>query len=145
MMLVKCYAAPSDIHGLGVFAAQHIARGEVVWQLRAGFDLVISAEEVSTWPEHIQHFAAVYGYPHLEIPGHVVIDMDEGRFMNHTLSPNTDFTQFDRGIAIADIAPGEEITCNYFEFDPTFTGFAAAPVKGTAALANGRYVETPGA
>ena len=53
----------------------------------------------------------------------VVLDSDNGRFMNHSLGPNTDFRIFDRGFALFDIAQGEEITCNYHEFDPTFAGF----------------------
>ena len=43
--------------------------------------------------------------------------------MNHSERPNTDFTAFDAGYAICDIAAGEEITCNYHEFDPTFQGW----------------------
>ena len=43
--------------------------------------------------------------------------------MNHNVRPNTDFRVFDKGYAIVDIAAGEEITCNYFEFDPEFRGF----------------------
>jgi hypothetical protein len=52
-----------------------------------------------------------------------VIDMDNGKFMNHSLAPNTDFRVFDAGYAVTDIAPGDEITCNYHEFDPGFVGF----------------------
>ena len=44
-------------------------------------------------------------------------------YMNHSLAPNTDFRIFDKGYALADIARGEEITCNYHEFDPDFVGF----------------------
>ena len=71
----------------------------------------------------MQHFIARYSYPHLEMPGVVVVDCDNGRFMNHTLTPNTDFRIFDKGYALVDIAQGDEITCNYHEFDPTFAGF----------------------
>ena len=46
--------------------------------------------------------------------------------MNHSLSPNTDFRIFDKGYALVDIAAGDEITCNYFEFDPRFTGMFGA-------------------
>ena len=46
--------------------------------------------------------------------------------MNHNERPNTDFTVFDRGYALVDIQKGEEITCNYFEFDPSFAGFGHA-------------------
>jgi hypothetical protein len=57
--------------------------------------------------------------------GFVVLELDNGRFMNHSLQPNTDFTRPDVGYATADIHPGEELTCNYFDFDRTFTGFDA--------------------
>ena len=53
----------------------------------------------------------------------VVLDSDNGRFMNHTLTPNTDFRIFDKGYALFDIAQGEELTCNYHEFDPNFVGY----------------------
>ena len=62
----------------------------------------------------------------LERDGFVVLELDNGRFMNHSLKPNTDFTRPDVGYAIADIHPGEELTCNYFEFDRTFQGFDEA-------------------
>jgi hypothetical protein len=33
---------------------------------------------------------------------------------------------FDVGYALVDIAKGDEITCNYFEFYPSFRGFVHA-------------------
>jgi len=53
-------------------------------------------------------------------PGIRIVDCDHGKFMNHNERPNTDFTVFDRGYALVDIQKGEEITCNYAEFDPSF-------------------------
>jgi hypothetical protein len=62
--------------------------------------------------------------------------------MNHCLSPNTDFRIFDRGYALVDIAPGDEITCNYHEFDPSFVGFFPSMQAAVADVprlhANGR-------
>ena len=46
--------------------------------------------------------------------------------------------QPDREGALVDIAEGEEITCNYFEFDPRFTGlFGAGRAASTEARPNG--------
>ena len=42
-----------------------------------------------------------------------MLEMDNGRFMNHWANRNTDFTDPVVGWAIRDIAEGEEITCNY--------------------------------
>jgi hypothetical protein len=67
------------------------------------------------------------------MPGVVIVDSDNGRFMNHSLSPNTDFRIFDKGYALVDIARGDEITCNYYEFDPTFAGlFPGVPAALSA-------------
>ncbi len=135
MLTVSTYVAPSAIEGLGVFAGEFIERGRLMWSLNPKFDIFIYREEIEGLTPHMQDFIARYSYPHLEMPGVVVVDSDNGRFMNHTLTPNTDFRIFDKGYALVDIAQGDEITCNYHEFDPTFAGFFP---NIQAAVANGR-------
>ena len=135
MLTVSTYVAPSAIEGLGVFAGEFIERGRLLWSLNPKFDIFVYHEEIEELPPHVQDFIARYCYPHLEMPGVVVVDSDNGRFMNHTLTPNTDFRIFDKGYALVDIAQGDEITCNYHEFDPTFAGFFP---NIQAAVANGR-------
>jgi SET domain-containing protein len=126
MLTVSTYVAPSAIEGLGVFAGEYIERGRLMWSLNPKFDIFVSREEIEGYVPHLQNFISRYSYPHLEMPGMVVIDCDNGRFMNHSLTPNTDFRIFDKGYALFDIAQGEEITCNYHEFDPTFVGYFPA-------------------
>jgi len=126
MMLVRAYAAASAIEGLGVFAGEFIPKGAKLWGLDPKFDLFITPEEYEALPPHTQGFVDCYSYPHLELPGIIIVDCDHGKFMNHHERPNTDFTVFDSGYALVDIAKGDEITCNYFEFDPSFRGFAHA-------------------
>ena len=135
MLTVSTYVAPSPIDGLGVFAGEFIERGRLLWSLNPKFDIFIHEGELDGLPPHVQHFVARYGYPHMEMRGVVIVDSDNGRFMNHNLTPNTDFRVFDRGYALFDIAQGDEITCNYHEFDPTFAGFFA---NMQAAKSNGR-------
>jgi SET domain-containing protein len=126
MMLFRTYVAMSEIQGLGVFAGEFIPKGSKIWALDPKFDLLITPNEVEALPPHMQEFVGRYGYPHMELPGIIVLDSDHGKFMNHSLTPNTDFRVFDVGYALVDIAEGEEINCNYFEFNPAFRGFAAA-------------------
>ena len=135
MLTVSTYVAPSAIEGLGVFAGEFIERGRLMWSLNPKFDIFIYGEEIEGLTPHMQDFIARYSYPHLEMPGVAVVDSDNGRIMNHTLTPNTDFRIFDKGYALVDIAQGDEITCNYHEFDPTFAGFFP---NIQAAVANGR-------
>jgi SET domain-containing protein len=123
MLMVSTYLAPSAIEGLGVFAGEFIERGRLVWSLNPKFDIFIPVTEIETYPLHMQDYIARYTYPHLEMEGVVILDSDNGKFMNHSLAPNTDFRVFDKGYALTDIAQGEELTCNYHEFDPSFAGY----------------------
>lgn len=141
MLTVSTYLAPSAIEGLGVFAGEYIERGRLLWSLNPKFDVFVYPDEVSTYSPLMRDFITRYSYPHLEMLGVVIVDCDNGRFMNHCLTPNTDFTIFDKGYAIADIAPGEEMTCNYYEFDPGFVGFfpaAQAAAQAAVLHAGGR-------
>ncbi len=133
MLMVSTYLAPSAIEGLGVFTGEFIERGRLIWSLNPKFDIFIRPEEIESYPAYLQDYIARYTYPHLEIPGVVILDADNGKFMNHSLAPNTDFRIFDRGYALSDIAPGDELTCNYHEFDPGFVGFFSAVQAATAA------------
>jgi len=128
MMLVNTTIRNSSIEGVGVFATEFIPAGTVIWKLDERFDLVYPVSEVESFPDHMQEYFDRYGYPHMERDGYFVLEIDNGRFMNHTEQPNTNFTRPDVGWAIADIHPGEELLCNYFEFDKTFRGFAPHPV-----------------
>jgi SET domain-containing protein len=128
MMLVATSVRASAIEGVGVFAVDFIPAGTPIWALDERFDKVFTEEEVASFPKNVQDYFARYGYPHMEREGFVVLELDNGRFMNHSLQPNTDFTRPDVGYAIADIHAGEELICNYFEFDRGFTGFDAPSV-----------------
>jgi SET domain-containing protein len=132
MMLVRTYLAPSEIQGLGVFAGEFIRAGMQMWALNPKFDIFLHASEIESLPVHMLDFVERYSYPHLEMPGVRVVDCDDGKFMNHSATPNTDFRIFEKGFAIKDIAAGDEITCNYYEFDPDFRGFGTAAELGFA-------------
>jgi uncharacterized protein len=133
MLLIPNYVGPSPIEGVGVFAAAPIARGTIIWSLDARFDQVLSAADIATLGEEQRRFVERYGYPHMQRPELTVVELDNGRFMNHADRPNTEFTDPDIGWAIRDIAEGEEITCDYAEFQPDF------------AMLPGRLFAAPGA
>ena len=140
MLLISSYVAQSPIDGLGVFAGETVPRGGLIWSLNPKFDIFVNETEIGALPPHMRSFIATYSYPHLDMPGYRVVDVDNGRFMNHSLAPNTDFSIFDKGFALVDIAPGDEITCNYHEFDPGFAGFLPSLTAVTTKaplLANG--------
>jgi len=120
MMIVPTYVGPSKIEGVGVFAGAPIRAGAPIWTLDESLDLLFPIAKLAALQELQRDFIERYGYPHMTRPGIVVLEFDNGRFMNHSDTPNTDFRNAEIAWATADIAEGEEITCNYFEFDPNF-------------------------
>lgn len=119
---------------MAVFAAELIAQRTLLWRLNPIFDVFVRESDLIGLPPHTRGFLAHYSYPHLELPSVMIVDSDNGRFMNHSDAPNTNFIAFPEGYAIRDIAEGDELTCNYADFDPTFKGFSP---KGTEMLPAG--------
>ncbi len=105
MMLIETRVQASAVHGLGLFAVEFVPRGTPVWKFHPGFDHDFSPEQ----------FAA------LPLLGHVILSGDHACFINHSPAPNTGAPAEAAPpivtIALGDIAAGEEITCNYFDYD----------------------------
>jgi SET domain-containing protein len=111
MMSVRCYLAPSSIEGLGVFCRDPIARGDVVWRHDPMLDMRIPVASVSRYPEHVREFIDRYAYLDLRDTAMLVLESDEGRFMNHADKPNLVFKGATGGFAVVDIPAGTELTC----------------------------------
>ena len=120
MLLVKASAQPSPLHGLGLFAREFIPKGTPFWRFEPGFDRAFTPEQFATLPEpahaHLRHYA------YLDVAtGHWILNGDLTIFMNHSSSPNTGALPAAKEpvltVALQDIAPDEELTCDYFAFD----------------------------
>ncbi|MDG4893063.1 SET domain-containing protein-lysine N-methyltransferase [Mesorhizobium sp. WSM4976] len=120
MLLIRTYVAQSTIEGVGVFAAEPIRKGASIWRLDPDFDRLIPMEKYEAASPHLRELLDRYAYPSPDKPGFMVYEVDNGRFMNHSERPNTDFSQYGGAVAIRDIAAGEEITCDYGEFFEDF-------------------------
>ncbi len=116
MMTVKTYIDKSPINGVGIYAAEPIAKGTEIWRFQEGLDIKIPLSRLQSFPDLAQNFLRKYGYHSFMTEGYCVLEFDHGRFMNHSDTPNTDFTREDFGYTLRDIAAGEELTCNYSEF-----------------------------
>ena len=93
---------------------------EVAETIDPGFDRLVPSSWLNEQTPMMRDFLTKYAYPAHDQPDMLVIEIDNGRFMNHSLAPNTDFTKVIEGYALRDIAAGEELICNYSEFDPGF-------------------------
>jgi uncharacterized protein len=116
MLLVSTLIGPSAIHGYGLFAAEPIARGTRVWAFHPALDLVVPEAEVAGLPAVAQAYFRNYAYRPLAEEGVWYLNGDYAKFMNHAAEPN--LTEVDGcNLALRDIAVGEELTCDYFQFD----------------------------
>ena len=120
MMLIETRVAPSAIHGMGLFAAQPVPCGTPVWKFLPGFDHDFSPAQFAALPPlaraHTRWFCFVS-----RADGHVILSGDHACFINHSHAPNTgaapDATPPVVTVALRDIPAGEEITCNYLDYD----------------------------
>jgi hypothetical protein len=115
MYLIRTYLDYSAIHGVGVFAAEDIPQGTIVWRLVSGLDRAYTPAQVATLPPAGQDFIRKYAYPY---QGLLWVCSDHGLFVNHSNSPNTKSQEDRSDIAVRTIAQGEEITCDYRHFNP---------------------------
>lgn len=117
MMLVKNYVAASNIHGLGLFAAEPIKKDSLIWLIDERVDRVYSKEEFEALPEMLKTYFRTYGYIE-KVDNRYYLEVDNGKYSNHSETPNTYFSKCGlKWYALRDIAEGEEITCNYGDFD----------------------------
>lgn len=115
MFIVSVYVDKSSIAGLGLFAKKPIAKGQMIWQFHPKIDVQFTPEEWEQLPPEIlenleEH--AWQSYPN----GTIYYEATAGKYINHSDTPNTDFTKDGVGFALVDIAVGEEITSDYREF-----------------------------
>jgi SET domain-containing protein len=120
MMLIETRVAPSAIHGLGLFAVKAVPRHTPVWTFQPGFDRDFSPAQFAALPPLAQAHAAWFSF-FSPLDGHANLSGDHACFMNHSAGPNTGAPSGAPPpvvtVALRDIAPGEELTCNYFDFD----------------------------
>lgn len=120
MMLIPTYVAPSSIEGVGIFAAENVPAGTPIWRLDPNLDRLLSPEQIAALPAIHREFVERYGYPYPHDPSLTIIELDNGRFMNHSTAPNTRFSDPDSGFTTVAIQAHDELVCDYSEFDPNF-------------------------
>ena len=123
MLLVKTKLSPSAIEGLGLFAAEPIEKGTMIWKYDERLDRRMSDQDREALPPIGQAFIDHFAYKNPR-SGMYVLCGDDGRFYNHSDSPNTKTTVDDDtgeyiDCAIRDIREGEEITCDYRVMEAT--------------------------
>lgn len=116
MLLVRTIILPSSIHGIGLFADQFIPAQTVIWHFDPKFDVGYTDQEFQNLSPAAQLHTRKYSYFSAEMNLWILCG-DDARFMNHSDHPNTFEEPGIRTIALHDIHPGEELLCDYNQFD----------------------------
>jgi len=109
MLIVKTSKGRSLIHGLGLYAAEYIEKGQPIWY-KSDKDLIIPMNLIPyDYRDYLDKYATVEKNCDIE---YYQLDCDDARFINHSDDPNIIFIG-EIGLAIKDIELNEEIVCDY--------------------------------
>ncbi len=117
MLIVKTFVDSSPVHGRGLFADEDILPGTVIW--REGFELLFSSEHFERLSDYEKEFISIWGWKDKH-DGFHHLSLDYDRFINHSNDANTFVGKNGLTIAKRFIHRGEEIFCNYAEFEAEF-------------------------
>jgi uncharacterized protein len=120
MLHVNASAGQSPIHGTGLFARTPIAAGTLVWEFAPGFDVEMTKQQIDSLTPWTQEQIRRFVYVDVAT-GKYILCSDDARFMNKADEPNTR-TVGTQTFATRAIGVGEELTCDYAEFDAATRG-----------------------
>ena len=96
--------------GDGVFATELIPLGTLLWVFDE-FDRVLTPAQVDRLPPPLRSVVDTYAY--VRADGSSVLCWDLGRYMNHSCEPASRGVGESFEVAVRDIQPGDELTCEY--------------------------------
>lgn len=96
--------------GYGVFATSFIPRGSIVWTL-CEFDIRIPPSALSGYAPAYRSIVDRYAY--VDAEGVRILCWDHARYVNHSCEPAMLSVGPDIEIAVRDLHPGDELTCEY--------------------------------
>jgi uncharacterized protein len=102
--------------GDGVMATAFIPRGTIVWT-QDSLDRVFEPDVVELLGK--QYRSLLDHYAHIDEQGRYVLCWDAGKLINHSCDPTLRGVGTWFQVARRDIAPGDEITCDYAECNVT--------------------------
>lgn len=115
MLRVKTKLGLSKVNGVGLFADQFIPKGTVTWSYDKNFDVKWTEKDIKDLPAWTKEQFSKYSYFDYE-QNCFILCADDQRFINHSIDPNIISTP-NEDRAGCDIAPGEELLCNYEHYE----------------------------
>ena len=73
--MVETVLKPSAIHGLGVFLAQPVPKGGLIWRFDSRIDRVYTLDELASLPAHVQAYLKTW-LARVKVPASVRVAVD---------------------------------------------------------------------
>lgn len=114
---VYCHLGVSPVHGIGVFAIRDIPKG--VEPLRSPFrvdDVKFRHEELKHLDPGVRKELEMFCYyddTHVHVPRSGLNAANMSVYLNHSKTPNVQFTKRGQLVSLRDIASGEELFMDY--------------------------------
>ena len=109
----------SDKHGIGLFAAENLQKGAVVYTASPVLDLNITKEQFDALDEREKKEMRWWGF--WDAPHNVWhVDFDVSKFINHSTEGTVTQNAAHQDaylVTTRDVQAGEELTQNYLEFE----------------------------
>ena len=119
MLMIATYLDRSTINGIGIFTAEPVKRGQIIWKFNPAIDLVFTARQWKNKLELVtpQAREALHRYSYKSNNKYYLCN-DNSQFMNHSEALNNVINNSisDTMYAAREIDIGEELLCNYFEY-----------------------------
>ena len=115
MLLVKTRLNISKVHGIGLFAGEFIPKGTITWKYSSEFDTSYPLDSIDRMSPSVRERFLDYSYVDFK-QNKYILCFDDQRFINHSNKPNIKSTP-DKDIALRNIKEGEEMTCNYEDYE----------------------------
>ncbi|MEA5468666.1 SET domain-containing protein [Spirulina sp. 06S082] len=119
MLLIYTTLGSSNIHGIGLFAAQFIPKGTVTWRYHPDFDIAYSTHEIEGMSLPAREQILKYAYYDQDLQKYILC-FDDQRFINHSSNDPNILSTPREDIAARDIQEGEELLSDYNCFDNTY-------------------------
>lgn len=116
MLRVKTFVSSSLGRDLGLFAIDRIPSGTVTWTYDADFDRSFSMGSIDSLPAFSREVFLKYGYFDYSL-NRLVVPIDDLRFINHSEKLFNIRSTPAMDVACKDIAAGEELLCNYRDYE----------------------------
>lgn len=113
MIVVKTKLDKSSISGIGLFANQDIAKGDLIWKMTSISVFQITPERYKELSQIEKDFIIDKDYYWLDKYGNYLIPIDDSRFVNHSNNPNIIEIEENICIASRNIKQNEELTIDY--------------------------------